>query len=157
MAGNTYSIMQAIQSKCQGLQVSGSTFFQASSVIIGTFPDIRDLTPTCEITQSDDLTQRMTTGNGAILGGKIDDSQLFFIEICLDLTNKQTAEQNLAGIRDSLTTAFHASAQLATLGVRYSGLEGHGKRSYIFRNGQWWRYYKQLLRVRYEYAVQVVP
>lgn len=154
---NTPGIMTAIQTKIQGLQVNSATFFAAANVIIGTFPDVTNVTPCCEITQDDDDTKRYALGSGMVAGGKIDDSQLFMLEITLDMTNKQAVEQSLAGIRDALTVAFHASAQLGLAGVQYSGLEGKGKRGYVFRNGQWWRYYRQLLKVRYEYSVTVLP
>jgi len=154
---NTPGVLAAIQAKVQALQVNSATFFTAANVIIGTFPDVTNVTPCCEITQEDDESKRYALGSGAIAGGKIDDSQLFCIEVVLDMTDKQAVEQQLAGIRDALTVAFHTSAQLALAGVQYSGLEGKGKRGYVFRNGQWWRYYRQLLKVRYEYSVTVLP
>jgi hypothetical protein len=154
---NTPGIMAAIQAKCQALQVGGGPFFAASSVIVVTFPDITNQVPCCEVTQFDDDSVRYALGSGAVAGGKIDDSQLFIIELTLDMTNKQAVEQQLAQIRDALTHDFHASAQLATPGVQYSGLEGKGKRGYVWRNGQEWRFYRQVLKVRYEYSVTIVP
>ena len=152
-APNTPAVMSAIQTICTGLQVGGSTFFVAANVTTGKFKDITNNVPACEITQVDDKAKRYTTSTGLVIqGGKIDDSQLFLIEITLDMTDSVAVETQLAQIRDSLSQAFMSSATLATPGVDYSGWEGDGASGYTYRNGVWWRAYKRKLHARYEYS-----
>lgn len=155
---NTLGIMQSIQTIVQGLQVGGATFFPTTQVVIGKFKDITNLVPACEITMTDDNSHRYTIPGGLQTGGKIDDSQLFLIEVTLDMTDSQAVEVQLAQIRDSLTQAFHSSATLnpsgtGLQGVAYSGWEGEkGTEMYAMRNGIWYRIYRRKLHVRYEYA-----
>ena len=149
---NTPAILTAIQTMCQGLQVSGSTFFVATNVVVGSFKDITNNVPACEITQADDESQRLATPGGLNQGGKIRDEQKFVIEVTLDMTDSIAVETQLAQIRDSLSNAFHGSATLNTAGVRYSGWDGAGASGYRYRNGIWWRAYKRKLQVIYDYS-----
>ncbi len=161
----TPAIMSAIQGICQGLIVAGasSAFFSAANVVIGAVKDIPNQIPACEITQAEDEDGRLTLGNGAAMGGKIKDKQLFQIEVTLDMTDSIAVEQQLALIRDALRAAFHTSATLATAGVQYSGWQdqhGHvfkGQSGYRQRNGVWYRVYRRKLFVEYEYSVTIVP
>ena len=148
---NTPAVMSAIQTICTGLQVSGSTFFVAANVTTGKFKDITNNVPACEITLANDKAQRYSVSGGLVQSGQIDDSQLFLVEVTLDMTDSVAVETQLANIRDSLSAAFMASATLATAGVAYSGWEGDGAEGYAMRNGQWWRVYKRKLHVRYMY------
>jgi hypothetical protein len=149
---NTPAILTAIQTMCQGLQVSGSTFFIAANVVVGKFKDITNNVPALEITQADDESQRLATPSGLNTGGKIRDDQKFLIEITLDMTDSIAVEMQLAQIRDSLSNAFHGSATLNTAGVRYSGWDGAGASGYTVRNGILWRAYKRKLEVIYDYS-----
>ena len=151
-APNTPAVMTAIQGICTGLQVGGSTFFVAANVTTGKFKDITNSVPSCEITQATDIAKRYSVSGGLVQSGRIDDSQLFLIEVTLDMTDSVAVETQLAQIRDSLSAAFMASATLATAGVAYSGWEGDGTSGYTYRNGVWWRAYKRKLHVRYEYG-----
>jgi hypothetical protein len=151
----TANVLAAIQAKAQALQVNSATFFASSSVIIGKAKDIPDLVPLFEVTLADDNTQRFSLPGGYTQGGQIDDSQHFLCEITLDNTDSETVESTtLPGIRDSFTEAFHTSIQLGLAGqVADSRLIGQGKYGYTLRNNVWWRAYKQILKVRYEYYV----
>jgi len=161
----TPAIMTAIQGIIQGLIVSGgsSAFFASANVEIGTFKDVTQQLPACEITMLEDESGRLTLGNGAAMGGKIKDIQLFQVEVTLDMTDSVAVEQNLALIRDALSSAFHASASLALLGVQYSGWQDQrgrilkGQAGYRQRNGVWYRVYRRNLFVEYEYSVTIVP
>lgn len=149
---NTPGIMAAIKTICQGLQVNSTTFFLAGSVTTGKFKDITNNVPACEITLTDDESQRLTTPGGLNQGGKIKDMQKFLIEVTLDMTDSVAVETQLANIRDSLSQAFHSSATLALAGVRYSGWDGAGVEGYSLRNGTLWRAYKRKLEVHYDYS-----
>lgn len=154
---NTPAVEAAIQTICQGLQVNGTTFFQAASVEIGKFKDITAYVPACEITLTDDEAVRYTESGGLQQGGVIDDSEIYLIEVTLDMSNGIAVETQLAKIRDSLSKAFMQSATLATPGVAYSGWSSNGAAGYTLRNGQEWRCYRRKLKVRYEYAVTPQP
>lgn len=149
---NTVGILSAIQTICQGLQVSGSTFFSAANVVTAKFKTIASNIPACEITMADDPSKRYSVSGGFIQGGQIDDSQHFLIEVTLDLTDSVAAETQLANIRDSLSAAFMASATLNTPGVAYSGWDGTGTDGYSSRNGVVYRCHRRHLKVRYMYG-----
>ena len=154
---NTPGIMNAIQTICQGLQVSGSTFFLPANVVIGKFKDCTANVPACEITMTDDESERLATPGGINTGGKIKDEQTFLIEVTLDMTDSIAVEQQLAQIRDSLSNAFHGTATLnptntGLQGVRYSGWDGTGIAGYSMRNGQVFRAWRRKLRVIYDYS-----
>lgn len=152
-APNTVGVMTAIKTICAGLQVNGSAAFTPGSVQIGRYKDLTDIVPVLEISGEADETQRFA------IGGKIDDSQVYLLEVVAGLIDANGVEILLANIRDSLTAAFHATALLTLAGqVAYAGLVPQsGKRGYLFRNGQWWRCYSIKLRVRYEYSVIITP
>lgn len=152
---NTPVVLAAIQTKAQGLQVGGSQFFPNGNAIIGKLKDASVTLPLFEVTLLDDLTKRYEVAGSLVQGGAIDDSQVYLCEITLDNTNSQTVESTtLPGIRDAFTAAFHASVLLNMAGqVADSRLMGQGKYGYSFRNGEWRRCYKQILKVRYEYYV----
>ena len=138
-APNTPGVLNSIKTICSGLQVNGSTFFQAANVEIGTFKDITQNVPACEITMVSDESKRFTVPGGPTQGGKIDDSQHFQIAVTLDMTDSVAVETQLANIRDALSAAFMSSATLNTVGVSYSGWDGNGQAGYAMRNGQQWR------------------
>src|SRR5689334_3346639 len=105
---NTSLVLKTIQSKVQGLQITGATssFFQSSSVIIGKSKDPTDLVPLFEITLHMDRSKRYTVAGAAIQGGQIDDSQEYLLEIVLDNSDPETTEGvTLPNIRDALTEA----------------------------------------------------
>lgn len=158
-APNTPAVLTAIKGFCQNLQVNNATFFPSANVIVGKFKDITNNVPACEVTLGGkDETKRYSIGSGTLQGGLIDDSQEYLLEVTLDYTNGQTAETQLAQIRDSLTQTFHQTAQLNLAGqVAYSGLTGDGEHGYVLRNGQIYRVYKTRLKVRYEYSVIMQP
>lgn len=152
---NTAAVLSAIQTKAQGLQVASSQFFPTGNAIIGKLKDASVTLPLFEVTLADDLTQRYSLPGGYTQGGQIDDTQHFECEITLDNTNSQLVESTtLPNIRDAFTVAFHTSIELGLAGqVADSRLLGQGKYGYTFRNGEWRRCYKQILKVRYEYYV----
>ncbi len=151
----TPAVLTAIQQKAQVLQVGGSQFFANGSAIIGKAKDIPGLVPLFEVSLADDMTQRFSLPGGYTQGGQIDDSQHYLCEITLDDTNSQIVESTtLPNIRDSFTAAFHTTVLLNLAGqVADSHFIGQGKYGYTLRNGVWWRAYKQILKVRYEYYV----
>lgn len=155
---DTPLILDTIQAKIQALQVDGSTFFTPINVIAGKHKDVTNHVPAGEVTATDDLAKRWTTGSGVVQGGQIDDTQVFLIEITLDYTDAQLAEVQLAKIRDSFTKAFFESATLNLQNRVYkSKLQGKGRRGYSLRNGQTWRVYQNELEVGYAYTVIVQP
>ena len=152
---NTAAVLSAIQAKAQGLQVSSSQFFPNGNAIIGKLKDASVTLPLFEVTLADDNTQRFSLPGGYTQGGQIDDSQHFLCEITLDNTNSQLVESTtLPNIRDAFVVAFHTSILLNMAGqVADSRFIGQGKYGYTYRNGEWRRCYKQVLKVRYEYYV----
>jgi hypothetical protein len=163
---NTPAVMTAIQGIIQGLVIVGGSgaFFAASSVLIGKAKDIPNLIPLCEITMTDDESMRAILGNGIVQGGVIDDSQLFMIEVTLNMDDSIAVEQQLALIRDALSKAFHASALLGMGGqVQYAGWQQQkggvlkGAEGYAEREGVWYRIYRRKLYVNYRYNVTIVP
>ena len=152
---NTHAVLTAIQTKAQGLLVGGSQFFPNGNAIIGKLKDASVTLPLFEVTLSKEMTKHYTVAGSLIQGGKIDDSQEYLCEITLDNTNSQLVESTtLPNIRDAFTAAFNASIQLNLAGqVVDSRLMGNGIYGYTFRNGEWRRAYKQILKVRYEYNV----
>ncbi len=160
---NTPLVETSIQTMCQGLIVAGasSVFFPAANVVIGKFKTIENNLPACEITLTDDESGRLTLGNGIAQGGKVHDSELYLIEVTLDMTDSIAVENQLALIRDALTKAFHASATLATSGVQYAGWQQQqggiqkGTAGYSNRNGVWYRNFRRKLYVNYEYSVTI--
>ncbi len=156
---NTAAVLTAIQQKAQALQVGGSQFFPNGNAIIGKLKDASVTLPLFEVTLYEDFTKRYEVHGVPTQGGQIDDSQYYLCEITLDNTNSQLVESTtLPGIRDAFTNAFHGSIQLGLAGqVADSRFIGQGKYGYSYRNGEWRRAYKQILKVRYEYYVIPTP
>lgn len=156
---NTPAVLSAIQTKAQGLLVGGSQFFPTGNAIIGKLKDASVTLPLFEVTLLNDLTKRYEVAGVPTQGGQIDDSQEYLCEITLDNSDSQNVEAVvLPNIRDAFTSAFHASVLLNLAGqVADSRLMGQGKYGYTYRNGEWRRAYKQILKVRYEYYVVMTP
>lgn len=154
---NTPGILAQLVTMGQGIQVSSSTFFQASSVTYGKYKDVTNVVPCLEFTMADDISTRLTLGNGITQGGKVDDGQYFLAEITLDLTDSVAVELQLAQVRDAISKLFHGSATLNLPGVQYSGWHGDGTEGYSNRNGVWWRNFRRKIKVRFDYSVTIVP
>lgn len=152
---NTPGVLTAIQTKAQA--AIAPTYMPSANIIVGTYPDPTAVAPCLEIYATDDETERLILGGAVVQGAKVKDTQVFFLELTIPANDRQAAEVTLANIRDALTSAFHASATLATAGVQYSGLLPKGKRGFINRAGQQWRIARWPLRVDYQYSVTVVP
>src|SRR2546430_345837 len=147
----------------QGVQVSGSNFFQSVNCKVGRFKDIRDNLPAFEVVLGPkDATKRQTSGGAPVVGGRIDDSQDYTFEVTLpysDADSEEVESTTLPGIRDAITKLFHASAQLGMPGqVQSSRITGDdGDYLYVVRNGEMYRVYRNVLRVQYQYNIVMVP
>lgn len=152
-SANTGAVMTALKTIAAGIQLNGSNAFASGSIIVGRFKDLTDITPCMEISLATDQTARY------LQGGKINDSQEYWMEVTVGQVDAAGTETLLASLRDVITQTFHTTARLQGLnGIEFSGLvEGSGTYGYTFRNGNWWRIYKIKEKARYEYSVIIVP
>lgn len=133
----------------------GSTTYK--TINYGSLRDYNDLTPCLEIELHLDGTRRQA------IGGRIRDMTDFLIRSTVPYSSaSDTAESNIATVRDTITQIFHEHATLGqnplTTGIQDNRIrEGSPRFGYANRNGIWWRCHEFIITVTMEYVIQIVP
>lgn len=149
----TLTIATAIKTQVTTAQSGWSLPFK--SIQVGEYRDLLDQVPALEIITDSDETTRITM-NAIGAGLTVADIQAFPLTSIVDFTDTVAAWQNIWSLRDSLTDLFHASAQLNTVGVVASRLEGGGKYGKFMQNGRYFLFHKISLHVRFDYTVTMI-
>ncbi len=148
----TSTIASAIKTIMQSAQVSSAPAY--ANVVIGGLKDYTDAMPVGAIIISRGSADRYTLGRSA----KIHDKPQFTIASVVPYTNAASAEQQLYGIRDAVTSLFVQSATLNTAGVVISKIVSNSERwSFPTINGAKCRAHEFLLEITFEYTLPQGP
>jgi hypothetical protein len=156
-APNTLAVGNAIVSFAQALAYPGTSTLVYTTVTLGEQKDVTNNVAggnvSLEVYANTDDSQHKG------FGGKIKDTQSWYLLSLVSLDNAQTAEQTICNVRDALMVPFQTHATLGGAGsVYHSQLRPNSSRFFrVFRNQQWLRAYVCEILILQEWFVITPP
>lgn len=156
-APSTLAVGQAIVTFAQALTYPGTSTVVYTVVTLGEQKDVTNNVAggnvSLEVYANSDDSQHKG------FGGKIKDTQSWFLLSLVSLDNAQTAEQTICNVRDALMVPFQTHATLSNAGsVYHSQIRSNAGRFFrVFRNQQWLRAHVCEVYTYSEWAVITPP